>query len=152
MKKLQHVLDIQERERNNYSNFNRCCLFCRTAFQVNHFKYKSAVLVLISLFIFLLIAIETICLFILLIKKGVPHSKLFDHMAFEHNFSVGKPDNLVYVNALLDLLEEKLEKMVRQSCAILNFYPNKSSIYYFIPRTYAFVNELSIVNNFWLKL
>jgi hypothetical protein len=44
-------------------------------------------------------------------------------MAFEHNFSVGKPDNLVYVIALLDLLEEKLEKMVRRSCDISNIYP-----------------------------
>ena len=33
-------------------------------------------------------------------------------MAFEHNFSVGKPDNLVYIIELLNLLEEKLEKMV----------------------------------------
>ena len=44
--------------------------------------------------------------------QAVPHSQLFDHMAFEHNFSVGKPDNLVYINDLLNLLEEKLEKMV----------------------------------------
>ena len=26
------------------------------------------------------------------------HSKLFDHMAFDHNFSVGQPANLVFVN------------------------------------------------------
>ena len=80
MRKLQHVLDIQEGERNDYSSFNRCCLFCRSNFQ------------------------------------GVSHSKLFDHMAFEHNFSVGKPDNLVYINDLLDVLEDKLEKMVCIYC------------------------------------
>ena len=49
-------------------------------------------------------------------------------MAFEHNFSVGKPDNLVYVNALLDLLEEKLEKMVRNLCDLSNFYPKNKNI------------------------
>ena len=80
MKKLQHVIDIQEKERNEFSKFNRCCLFCRTTFQ------------------------------------SVPHSNLFDHMAFEHNFSVGKPDNLVYANELLDLLEDKLERMVCIYC------------------------------------
>ena len=37
---------------------------------------------------------------------------LFDHMAFDHNFSVGQPDNLVYINELLDLLEGKLENLV----------------------------------------
>ena len=36
MKKLQHVIDVQESERNNYSEFNRCCLFCRTNFQVKN--------------------------------------------------------------------------------------------------------------------
>jgi len=48
--------------------------------------------------------------------QSVPHSNLFDHMAFEHNFSVGKPDNLVYTNELLDLLEDKLERMVCIYC------------------------------------
>ena len=37
---------------------------------------------------------------------------MFDHMAFDHNFSVGQPDNLVYINELLDLLEGKLDNVV----------------------------------------
>ena len=45
--------------------------------------------------------------------QAVPHSKLFDHMAFDHNFSVGQPNNLVYTNELLNLLEDRLDKMVR---------------------------------------
>ena len=40
------------------------------------------------------------------------YTMLFDHMAFDHNFSVGQPDNLVYINELLDLLEGKLENLV----------------------------------------
>ena len=46
--KLEHVLDIQEIERNN-SEFKRNCFFCRTVFEGSH-------------------------------------SKLLDHMAFDHNF------------------------------------------------------------------
>ena len=55
--------------------------------------------------------------------QGVPHSKLFDHMAFDHNFSVGQPDNLVYVNDLLNLLEEQLDKMVGIILKVLMLYP-----------------------------
>ena len=56
--------------------------------------------------------------------QAVPHSQLFDHMAFEHNFSVGKPDNLVYINDLLNLLEEKLEKMVRNKVRQVILFTN----------------------------
>jgi hypothetical protein len=35
-------------------------------------------------------------------------SALLNHMAFDHNFSVGKPENIVFVNELVDLLDEKL--------------------------------------------
>lgn len=41
---------------------------------------------------------------------------LFDHMAFDHNFSVGQSDNLVFVNELLDVLEKKLEDMTCIFC------------------------------------
>ena len=54
--------------------------------------------------------------------QGVPHSKLFDHMAFDHNFSVGQPDNLVYVNELLNQLEEQLDKMVSNILNVLMLY------------------------------
>ena len=50
-------------------------------------------------------------------------------MAFEHNFSVGKPDNLVYITELLDLLEERLEKMV--SDEIIQHIPHKMLNYNF---------------------
>jgi len=44
------------------------------------------------------------------------HKHLFDHMAFDHNFSVGQPDNLVYVRKFLDLIEEKLEALICLHC------------------------------------
>ena len=46
--KLEHVLDVQENERNN-TEFKRNCFFCRMEFEGSH-------------------------------------SKLLDHMAFDHNF------------------------------------------------------------------
>jgi len=76
--KLEHVLEIQENERNN-AEFKRNCFFCRMEFEGSH-------------------------------------SKLLDHMAFDHNFSVGQPHNLVYVEELLDILEEKLDKLVCIYC------------------------------------
>lgn len=41
---------------------------------------------------------------------------LLNHMAHDHNFSVGRPDNLVYVDELLDVLEEKLHKLLCLYC------------------------------------
>lgn len=41
---------------------------------------------------------------------------LLNHMAHDHNFSVGRPDNLVYVDELLDVLEDKLKKMLCLYC------------------------------------
>ncbi|XP_022099400.1 zinc finger protein 277-like [Acanthaster planci] len=35
-------------------------------------------------------------------------ASLFDHMAFDHHFSVGQPNNIVFANEFLDILEEKL--------------------------------------------
>ncbi|KAK2163112.1 hypothetical protein LSH36_85g01007 [Paralvinella palmiformis] len=37
--------------------------------------------------------------------------ELFDHMVYEHNFSVGKPDNMVYTGELLDLLDNTLHSL-----------------------------------------
>jgi len=42
--------------------------------------------------------------------------ELFNHMAFDHNFSVGQPDNLVFVNQFLDLIESKLESLLCLFC------------------------------------
>ena len=78
MKKLEHVLEIQERERNNTA-FKRNCFFCRSTFE------------------------------------GGP-SKLLDHMTFDHNFSVGQPHNLVYIDELLDILERRLDDLVCIYC------------------------------------
>jgi len=44
------------------------------------------------------------------------YSDLFNHMAFDHNFSVGQPDNLVFVNQFLDLLDEKLKVLSCLNC------------------------------------
>lgn len=51
---------------------------------------------------------KRMCLFC---RKVVEENRavLLNHMAHDHNFSVGRPDNLVYVDELLDLLEEKLK-------------------------------------------
>ncbi|EDO49813.1 predicted protein, partial [Nematostella vectensis] len=38
-------------------------------------------------------------------------SQLLSHMAEDHGFNVGLPDNLVHINEFLDLLEEKLESL-----------------------------------------
>ena len=78
LKRLEHVVAVQEKERNN-ANFKRNCFFCRTTFDGNH-------------------------------------AQLLDHMAFDHNFSVGKPHNLVYVEELLDILEDKLNCLVCIYC------------------------------------
>lgn len=36
---------------------------------------------------------------------------LFDHMAHDHGFNVGLPDNLVYKDEFLDLLQDKINKL-----------------------------------------
>ena len=78
LKRLEHVVEVQEKERNNV-NFRRNCFFCRSIFDGNY-------------------------------------AKLLDHMAFDHNFSVGKPHNLVYVEELLNMLEDKLNCLVCIYC------------------------------------
>lgn len=80
LKRLEHVVEVQEKERNN-ANFRRNCFFCRTVFDGNQAQ-----------------------------------AQLLDHMAFDHNFSVGKPHNLVYVEELLDILEDKLNCLVCIYC------------------------------------
>jgi len=44
------------------------------------------------------------------------HPQLFDHMAFDHNFSVGQPANLVFVDKFLNILEEKLDNLICLFC------------------------------------
>ena len=41
---------------------------------------------------------------------------LFNHMAFDHNFSVGQPDNIVFVTKFLDMIEEKIESLLCLYC------------------------------------
>lgn len=41
---------------------------------------------------------------------------LLNHMAYDHNFSVGRPDNLVYIDELLDILEDKLKRLLCLYC------------------------------------
>jgi len=41
---------------------------------------------------------------------------IFDHMNFDHNFSVGLPDNIVFAEEFLNLLEEKLSKNICLYC------------------------------------
>ena len=77
-KRLENVLQIQEKERNNTS-FERSCFFCRTVFQGS-----SAI--------------------------------LLNHMKYDHNFSVGQPHNLVFIDELLDILETKLDSLVCIFC------------------------------------
>ncbi|XP_052779243.1 zinc finger protein 277-like [Mya arenaria] len=50
------------------------------------------------------------CLFCREQFKG-NRSDLFNHMAEDHSFNVGQPDNLVFTNEFLDILEEKLNSL-----------------------------------------
>ncbi|CAI9724399.1 finger 277-like [Octopus vulgaris] len=38
-------------------------------------------------------------------------SELFNHMAFDHGFNVGQPDNLVFVSEFLNKLQQKLDNL-----------------------------------------
>lgn len=49
------------------------------------------------------------CLFCKKHFEGHLH-ELFDHMTSEHHVNIGQPDNIVFGNELLDLIEEKLHK------------------------------------------
>ena len=77
-KRLEHVLQVQEKERNN-SSFKRSCFFCRTVFEGSS-------------------------------------AKLLNDMCYDHNFSVGQPHNLVFIEELLDILENKLDSLVCIFC------------------------------------
>ncbi len=50
------------------------------------------------------------------------HGQLLDHMAKDHNFSVGQPHNLVFVRELLDILEKKMDDLVCFFCDKVCFY------------------------------
>ncbi|CAN7989123.1 unnamed protein product, partial [Ixodes hexagonus] len=43
-------------------------------------------------------------------------ASLLNHMAHDHNFSVGRPNNLVYIDELLDILEDKLKRLLCLYC------------------------------------
>ncbi|KAI8877085.1 hypothetical protein K501DRAFT_230806 [Backusella circina FSU 941] len=49
------------------------------------------------------------CLFCKIVSDN--RALLFKHMFAEHNFNIGLPDNLVFVNEFLDTLEAKLSKL-----------------------------------------
>ncbi|XP_074645337.1 zinc finger protein 277-like [Tubulanus polymorphus] len=72
-KKLECVLEIQQKEREN-ETFTHGCLFCKEHFTGNR-------------------------------------ATLFNHMALDHNFNIGKPDNIVFAEEFLDLLQEKLTNL-----------------------------------------
>lgn len=55
------------------------------------------------------------CLFCRNVFDGC-HADLFNHMAHFHNFSVGQPNNLVFVKELLALLERKLDSLMCIFC------------------------------------
>ena len=41
---------------------------------------------------------------------------LFHHMAEDHNFNVGQPDNIVFSNEFLDTLQSKLDNSICLYC------------------------------------
>lgn len=43
-------------------------------------------------------------------------SQLFDHLYNDHNFFIGHPDNIIDANEFLDILEEKLKKLLCLYC------------------------------------
>lgn len=42
--------------------------------------------------------------------RAVSRSSLLNHMAREHSFSIGLPDNIVYCSEFLDTLQDKLDR------------------------------------------
>ncbi|CAG0885138.1 unnamed protein product [Cyprideis torosa] len=55
------------------------------------------------------------CLFCRRVFRG-NRRDLFDHMSFEHHFSVGKPDNLVFAEEFLSVLENLLRSLRCFTC------------------------------------
>lgn len=55
------------------------------------------------------------CLFCRKTFQGNPH-ELFQHMYLDHNFNVGRADNLVYVDDFLSVLREKLGQLICLHC------------------------------------
>ena len=43
-------------------------------------------------------------------------ANLVNHMAQQHNFSIGHPSNLVFVNDFLDVIEKKMDACVCVYC------------------------------------
>lgn len=43
-------------------------------------------------------------------KECVLRSSLLNHMAREHSFGIGLPDNIVYCDQFLEVLQGKLDK------------------------------------------
>jgi hypothetical protein len=95
------MLELQTKERSEI--FKRRCLFCNKMW---YKRYESA-----------------------LARKFAVHSKvqllknklffffffasirddLFQHMFAEHHFNIGRPDNLVNIQELLDILQQKID-------------------------------------------
>jgi len=53
------------------------------------------------------------CLFC---RKNFSPRELFHHMKSDHNFNFGHPDNLVFINQFLDVIENKLENLLCLHC------------------------------------
>lgn len=55
------------------------------------------------------------CLFCKKTFQGKPH-ELFQHMYINHNFNVGRADNLVHIDEFLSLLQDKLNRLICLYC------------------------------------
>lgn len=64
----------------------------------------------------------------------VSRSSLLNHMAREHSFSIGLPDNIVYCEQFLETLQSKLDKSVHPD-------PDRSPWFY---GSYSQVRPLSV--------
>lgn len=49
------------------------------------------------------------CLFCRHIEKS-SRSDYLNHLSYQHNLQLGRPDNLVFIDKLIDKIEEKLNK------------------------------------------
>lgn len=54
------------------------------------------------------------CLFCRHVEKG-SRSDYLTHLSYQHNLQLGRPDNLVFIDRLVDKIEEKLNKYEKKN-------------------------------------
>lgn len=103
------MLEQQQQERDDGS-FHRLCMFCSEEFTGNRFDtdVKTHTHPVHKDPTRLSVTFKADISYVLLLP--VSRSSLLNHMAREHSFSIGLPDNIVYCNDFMDALQSKLDK------------------------------------------